>query len=451
MIAKLKTSLAAMRDPRSLGGRAIISGVWITGGFVLQRALQFGSNLILTRLLFPEAFGTMALATVFLVGLAMFSDIGLKPAVIRDPRGDDPDFLNTAWTLQVIRGLGLFVAGCLLAYPVSLIYGQPILFPLLMALSLTAAISGFQTIGLDTAERKLDFLRPTAIDVAGQIIGIIALVALAYYWRSVWALAVGNIIGSLAKLAIGHLIIREHRHRFTFEKDAARSITNFGKWIFVSTIVTFVGGEGLRAIQAGLITPAEFGVLSIAYTIAAIAVELPSKLTGSIGLPALSEVYRRSPERMVEVLHKFRKRVIAASLIVAAITVFIGDPLIKLLYDQRYHSAGHFVSILTLSNSISIIFSAYFSALLAIDESKSGLIFNITLTFLRISGSIFGFYNSGISGMIVGVGIANILLLIIFWIYFKLKLNIKIVFDIFSLCVIFLLYILSLHISPSSP
>jgi O-antigen/teichoic acid export membrane protein len=174
-------------------------------------------------------------------------------------------------------------------------------------------------------------------------------------------------------------------------------------------------------------------------------------LTGSIGLPALSEVYRRSPERMAEVLHKFRKRVIAASLILAAITVFIGDPLIKLLYDQRYHSAGHFVSILTLSNSISIIFSAYFSALLTMNESKSGLIFNITLTFLRISGSIFGFYNSGISGMIVGVGIANILLLIIFWIYFKFKLNIQILFDIFSLCVIFLLYILSLHISPSSP
>jgi O-antigen/teichoic acid export membrane protein len=446
MIAKLKTRLTAIRDPGSLGGRAIQSGVWITGGFVLQRALQFGSNLILTRLLFPEAFGTMALATVFLVGLAMFSDIGLRPAVIRDPRGDDPDFLNTAWTLQVIRGLGLFAAGCLLAYPVSLIYGQPILFPLLMALSLTAAISGFQTIGLATAERKLDFFRPTAIAVAGQIIGIITLVTLAYYWRSVWALAAGNIIGSLATLAIGHLIIREHRHRFTFEKEAARSITNFGKWIFVSTIVTFLGGEGLRAIQAGLMTPAEFGVLSIAYTIAAIAVELPSKLTGSIGLPALSEVYRTSPERMAEVLHNFRKKVIVASLIGAAIIVFVSDPLIKILYDQRYHSAGHFVAILTISNSISIIFSGYFSTLLAMGRSHSVLKLNFLLTFLRISGSILGFYHSGTIGMIVGVGVANILLLVSFWFYLKTKLNIRILTDFLSLFVVFFLYIFSIYI-----
>jgi O-antigen/teichoic acid export membrane protein len=443
MIAKLKTSLAAMRDSRSLGGRAIQSGAWITSGFVLQRALQFGSNLILTRLLFPEAFGTMALATVFLVGLAMFSDIGLRPAVIRDPRGDDPDFLNTAWTLQVIRGLGLFVAGCLLSYPVSLIYGQPILFPLLMALSLTAAISGFQTIGLATAERKLDFLRPTAVAVAGQIIGIIALVALAYYWRSVWALAAGNILGSLATLAVGHLIIREHRHRFALEKEAARSITNFGKWIFVSTIVTFVGGEGLRAIQAGLMTPAEFGVLSIAYTIAAITAELPLKLTGSIGLPALSEAYRTGPERMTEILYKFRKKVIVYSLILSLITVIFSDALVQTLYDKRYHSASHFISIITLSNSISIIFSGYFSALLAIGRSDLNFRFNIILTAFRLIYSIFGFYLFGIMGMIVGVGVANIMLLSTFWIYMKIRLKIKISFDILSVVFIISIFLLN--------
>lgn len=440
-----------MRNPRSLGGRAIQSGVWITGGFLMQRGLQFGSNLILTRLLFPEAFGTMALATVFLVGLAMFSDIGLKPAVIRDPRGDDPDFLNTAWTLQVIRGLGLFVAGCLLAYPVSLIYGQPILFPLLMALSVTAAVSGFQTMGLTMAERKLDFFRPTAVAVAGQIIGILALVVLAYFWRSVWALAAGNIIGSLATLAIGHLIIRGHQHRFTFEKEAARSITTFGRWIFVSTIVTFLGGEGLRAIQAGLMSPAEFGILSIAYTIAAIAVELPSKLTGSVGLPALSEVYRTNPERIAEVLHNFRKRIVTASLIVTAIIVFISDPLIRALYDHRYHSAGQFVALLTLCNATSVFFSGYSSALLAMGRARSVLNFNFILTFLRISGSILGFYASGIEGMIIGVGIANTIILFSFTIYFRLILNNRYLIDVLSISSIFLLYIASIGILSAPP
>ncbi len=419
MIAKLKHAIVDLRASKSLGARAMQSGIWITGGFAIQRGLQFGSNLILTRLLFPEAFGTMALATVFLVGLAMFSDIGLKPAVIRDPRGDDPDFLNTAWTIQAIRGLGLWIAGCLLAYPASLLYDQPILFPLLTVLSATAAISGFQSIGMATAERRLDFLRPTAVGLIGQIISIAMLVILAYYWRSVWALAVGNIVGSVATLLASHLLIRSHRHGFRFEREAARSITNFGKWIFLTTIVTFLGGEGLRAIQAGLITPAEFGVLTIAYTVAAIAVELPLKLTGSVGLPALSESGRADPERTVLVLYKLRQRVLIVSVGMAAVIALASEPIIEVLYDPRYHAAGGYVAALTLSNAIALVYSGYLTLLLATGETRTQLFFNAAASILRIVGVVAGFSILEIYGMIIGIGAANLLILFGFWLYFR--------------------------------
>lgn len=419
MIAKLKHAIVDLRASKSLGARATQSGIWITGGFAIQRGLQFGSNLILTRLLFPEAFGTMALATVFLVGLAMFSDIGLKPAVIRDPRGDDPAFLNTAWTLQVIRGVGLWIAGCLLAYPVSLLYDQPILFPLLMVLSATAAISGLQSIGMATAERKLDFLRPTAVGLVGQVISIAVLVALAYYWRSVWALAVGNIVGGAVTLIASHLLIRGHRHKFTFEWQAARAIASYGKWIFLSTVVTFLGGEGLRAIQAGLITPAEFGVLAIAYTVAAIAVELPLKLTGSVGLPALSEAARVNPDRMALVLYKLRQRVLIVSVGMAAVIALASEPIIEVLYDPRYHAAGGYVAALTLSNAIALVYSGYLTLLLATGETRAQLFFNAAASILRIAGVVTGFSLLNIHGMIIGIGAANLLILFGFWLYLR--------------------------------
>jgi hypothetical protein len=62
-------------------------------------------DLILTRLLFPEAFGLMALVQVFMGGLQMFSDLGVNMSIIQSKRGEDPDFLNTAWTFQILRGL----------------------------------------------------------------------------------------------------------------------------------------------------------------------------------------------------------------------------------------------------------------------------------------------------------------------------------------------------------
>ena len=61
--------------------RVMRSSMFTILGFGTQQAIRFGSNLILARLLFPEAFGTMALVTVLLVGLTMLSDLGIQPAI----------------------------------------------------------------------------------------------------------------------------------------------------------------------------------------------------------------------------------------------------------------------------------------------------------------------------------------------------------------------------------
>lgn len=414
-LASLKTLVSGREAALSLRGRAIHSGAWVSAGFAVQKALQLGSNLILTRLLFPEAFGLMALAMVFVVGLAMFSDIGLKPAVIRDPRGEDPAFLNTAWTIQLARGMLLSVIGAIIAYPISLVYEQPILFPLLAMLSTTAAINGFASISMVTAERRLDFRTITVIQLAGQVLSIILLVMLAYFWRSVWALAVGNILGSVLMVGLGHIVLQGHRHRFQFDRDAGKSLMRFGKWIFLSTIVTFLGGEGLRAIQASFLSPAEFGILAIAYTIAAIPIELSIKLTGAIGLPALSEAYRNDQSKLTGVLHQFRKRVLTLSFILVAIVAFLGEALVAILYDNRYHAAGPFVVALTLSNSVALIGLGYNNVLLALGKSRT---YSWTMAFstvARVLGVVAGFQVFGILGMIVGIGVANLITLILVW------------------------------------
>lgn len=396
----------------SLRSRAVHSGAWIGVGFGIQKVLQLGSNLILTRLLFPEAFGLMALATVFLVGLAMFSDIGLTPAVIRDPRGDDPEFLNTAWTIQVARGLLLCAIGVAIAYPISIIYRQPIMFPLLAVLSTTAAINGFMSIGMATAERRLDFRTITIVQFAGQVLSVGLLVTLAYFWRSVWALAVANVFSTATTVAIGYLILPRHSHRLTMDRDAAKSLIHFGRWILFSTLVTYLGGEGLKAIQGGLLSPAEFGVLAIAYTIAGIPNELAARLSSSLGLPVLAETYRNAPQAASSVLSALRKRTITISLLLFTGVIAVSEPAIKLLYDSRYHDAAKYIAVLCLSNAVSSIGLGYVSSILAI--GRSSLYFYImTITFvLRSIGLFAGFEFDGILGMLYGVALSNVLIFI---------------------------------------
>ena len=90
------TSEPMITDTPKIGiwGRAARGSVWTAMSFFAAQAFRLGANLILTRLLFPEAFGIMALVTVLLVGLTLFSDMGTGPAIMQSKRGDDPDFLN---------------------------------------------------------------------------------------------------------------------------------------------------------------------------------------------------------------------------------------------------------------------------------------------------------------------------------------------------------------------
>ena len=97
---------AAAEQPE-LRQLAVRASIWTIGGLGTSQAIRLASNIVLTRLLFPEAFGLMAIVNVWIYGLQMMSDVGLGASIIQNKRGDEPAFLNTVWTMQVFRGFAL--------------------------------------------------------------------------------------------------------------------------------------------------------------------------------------------------------------------------------------------------------------------------------------------------------------------------------------------------------
>ena len=84
----------------------------------------------------------------------MLSDVGIGQSIIRHSRRDDPEFYNTAWTLQVIRGAVLALIGVALAWPVGQFY-DPFITRFIAVISLTALISGFNSTKIFTANRDM--------------------------------------------------------------------------------------------------------------------------------------------------------------------------------------------------------------------------------------------------------------------------------------------------------
>ena len=150
--------------------RAMRGSLWTIAGFGGGQVLRLGSNLILTRLLAPNAFGLMALINVFIICLEMLSDIGVHAAIIHNKRGDDPEFLRTACTIGVIRGVLLWIVSCLIAWPVAVFYNEPRLMLMIPISGLIVLIMGFQTRALAQHNRHMNLERLTVLQLVAQAI-----------------------------------------------------------------------------------------------------------------------------------------------------------------------------------------------------------------------------------------------------------------------------------------
>lgn len=348
--------------------RALRGSVWTLIGHAVNNAVRLGANLVLTRLLVPEHFGVMALVNIFLQGLHMFSDVGIGTSIIQHARGDQPTFVNTAWTVQVVRGVYLFVVSCLLGWPLARFYEIPELVWMVPVAGSTALIDGFCSTSLFTQNRTLTLGRLTVVEVAATVAGALANIAVAWATRSILALLVGGIAAGLTRLVLSHVYLPGLRNRFAWDAEARKDLLNFGRWVFVSTAVTFVALQIDRLVLGKLVSEEELGVYSIALMLATIPREIVSQLAQRVYYPVVARVLREHPESpMVKAL---RGKLVLLLVVPVACTMGVAYPLIAFLYDERYASAGPLMAWLTLGTWLSILESTYGAIALSIGEPR---------------------------------------------------------------------------------
>lgn len=413
MISRLRHVLRPGNEHRAA---AMKGASWTTIGFVTSNVIRLGSTLILTRLLTPDVFGLMSLTMVFVSGLTMLSDVGTVPSIIRSPRGDDPDFLRTAWSIQAVRGF--MIAGILLliAWPVSVFYDKPVMVPLLCVLALGPIAQGLTSISLAHCQRKLDLARLTVLDIGSQVATTLATVAFAWWNGSVWALVCGSLFGVILKVVLSYLWLPAWKPRLMFEHDAMQEIVRFGRWILIGTFFTFMGGEGTKLVMGKLVSLETLGLIGIATTIAWAFGDLVQRILGQVAFPAMSRVYRERPEALPDMVGKLKKMILVFVLPAFLIVALFSQRIIDLLYDPRYTQAGGFMLFFALNNAIGTLAMPYQNALLVIGNSRAHSMIMGSSAVMRIAFLIIGAHFYGAYGLIAGFGAASFLsYLMAFW------------------------------------
>lgn len=412
------SSQTAPEDPTpggSLKALAMRAASWTIAGRFTDQGLRLVSNVIVARLLFPEAFGLMAIVGVFLYGLQMFSDLGVGPSIIHHSRGEEDRFLDTAWTIQVIRGAIITLGAWAIAWPVSQIYGEPELTGLLGATGCIGVIQGFSSTAMHTQQRKLMLGRVVQLELISQVVRFVVMLVWAWLSPSVWALVGGSLAAASSRSVLSHFYLPHRRHRLRWDRESARSVFHFGSWIFLSSIFTFIGVQGDRMLLGYYLGTSLLGVYYVATRFTEALTGLQGKLTRSVFFPVFAETFRSEPARLVKRYYKVRLYMDLLFLSVSGVLCTAGHLLIDLLYDARYAEAGWILQVLAIQVSMTVILTPPYELLVSVGKTVYGFARSVAKALWILIGIPVAFHFAGLEGVVWCVALSELPVLIVVW------------------------------------
>lgn len=394
----------------SLRTRSRDAALWSALQLALSSAMRLGSNLILTRLLAPEAFGLIGLAMTVITALSLLSDIGISRSIIREPDGDSPSFLHAAWRAKVLRGAaiaaGVLIAAALLwalapgLAPPDSAYADPALPGLIALTALMALTQGLASTCEDLAARRMQTRRIVAVQLTGHAVTILATLAAAWIMGSVWAIAFGMILGAVFGLILSHTAYPGPRMAWNADPVMAARLWSFGRWIILSSSLTFLQTNADKLVLAALLGPAPFGHYVIALIWADAGRMLFSTLMNRIAYPAFSEVALTRRADLPRLYHRLQ-RMADAYLLTAFLVLHLGaEWLIGLLYTDAYADAGHYLSLAAFA-LLAARFQPATELLVSLGDSRA-LAVASTIRSLSLAVALpLGWHLGGIDGIIL--------------------------------------------------
>jgi O-antigen/teichoic acid export membrane protein len=365
----LTTRLTGLRQ--SAHARAVVgASAWSVGGYAATTALRFTSRIVLAKLL-PDAgpIGTVAVVATILGGLELISDLGIGANVIQNKRGEEAAFLGTAFSFQALRGIALWIVASAIAYPLSWLYHDRTVAPLLLFGSLGVLFRCLISPALSLMGRNLKLRIPTLVSFSSEVIGFAVTVIWAIKAPSAWAMVAGSVATSACYAIGSHLF--SARIRLAWDRDAARSIVHFGAWILVGTAAWFLSSRGETLLLKGSVPDIAFGCFAFASMLVSTPTTAVTQLGNQVFLPMMSRWLRDDPAVAPRQYARARWAFTALSLCWAGGAILLGPILVKLLrLNASFSGLGWMVQFLGFRSALDVLATPLSGLLLATGSSK---------------------------------------------------------------------------------
>lgn len=403
--------LRAQLSGDSLKSRVMQSSVAVIGSQAYSNVVRLGANLIMTRLLYPEAFGLMLIVNLVVMIFGQLSDVGVKPALIARTAEIDERYLNTAWTMLLARGVVLAVLLIVVAHPVAAFYGEPQLAGLLL---LTAAIPILQSLASPhamLAEKKVKLTKIILAGMIGNTLTIAIVVTWLFIEPTIWAVAANGVIGSIIGSALSYYFFPGTRPKLCWNKEAVLELFHFGKWVFIATALTFLARQGDGLIVSKVVSTVQLGTFSIAIGLFRMLEQVVGHLSWSVMFPAYAELNRRQEDPALLSRRHRRIKLALFGIAMPVILAFciLGSDVIDLLYDERYQDAGWILQLLGLGGIFVALGSPIRTLTMSFGDSFRYMWQQVFSLAALIGAMATGWSIDGFRGLILGIAVAQAL------------------------------------------
>lgn len=325
----------------------------VMSNFLWRLAERFGAqgvafvvSIVLARLLAPEAYGTIALVTVFTQILNVFIDSGFGNALIQKKDADDLDFSTVFYfniAICVLLYLGMFLAAPLIAK----FYNDASLTPVVRVLSLTLIISGVKNVQQAYVSRTMQFKRFFFATLGGTIGAAVIGIAMAYFDFGVWALVAQQIFNATVDTLILWITVK-WRPKWMFSWQRLKGLFSFGWKLLASSLLDTVYSDLRQLIIGKMYTKTDLAQYNRGKQLPDLLVNNIDTSINSVLLPAMSQV-QDNPERVKNMTRRAMK---TSTYVIAPVMMglaFTAESVIHLILTEKWLPCVPFLRIFCIT------------------------------------------------------------------------------------------------------
>lgn len=348
-----------IKTDETLSQKVVKGGFWVFLLRIVNRVFSLIRLIILARILSPNDFGLMGIALLTMSILETFSKTGFEEALIQK-KEDIESYLNSAWTVLVLRGFILFIILYFIAPYAAVFFNTPEAKPIIKVIGFSILFQAFTNIGITYFKKELEFNKEFIYQFSGALANFVVAVSAVLILKNVWALVFGLLAGNVVRCLVSYLI-HPYRPRLSSDLGKAKELFGFGKWIMGSSILVFLIIQGDDIFVGKLLGATALGFYQLAYRISNMPATEITHVISQVTFPTYSKLQDNLP-KLREVYLKVLQLIAFLSFPTAGLIFVLAPDFTKIFLGEKWMlmvPAMQILCIFGVTRSINALFGSF--------------------------------------------------------------------------------------------